>query len=60
MTYRANGSYLRFQTNPKTSIKLNSASKAMDALITENKDKAHLRDEPAVKSNQNVYDSLSE
>lgn len=60
MTYRANGSYLRFRTDTKPSIKLSSAHMSMDALITENKAKDHLRDEPAVKSNQNVYDSLSE
>lgn len=60
MTYRASGSYLRFHTNTQTTIPLKSASKAMDILITENKSKSHLRDEPAVRSNQNVYDSLPE
>ncbi len=60
MTYRANGSYLKFRTTTKASIKLTSASKTMDAIITENKVNPHLRDEPAITSNQNVYDSLSE
>lgn len=60
MTYRANGSYLRFRSDTKSSITLNTASKSMNKLIAENKLKIHLRDEPAVKSNQNVYDSLSE
>ncbi|MBP2638475.1 MAG: hypothetical protein H6Q72_4382 [Firmicutes bacterium] len=60
MTYRTNGSYLKFKTDIKSSIALNTASKSMNTLINENKLKNHLRDEPAVKSNQNVYDSLSE
>lgn len=60
MTYRANGSYLRLRANTSASLQLNSAAKAMNTLITENKLKSHLRDEPAVKSNQNVYDSLEE
>lgn len=60
MTYRANGSYLKFKTDIKSSIALNTASKSMNTLISENKLKNHLRDELAVKSNQNVYDSLSE
>lgn len=60
MTYRANGSYLRLRANIPSSVQLKSAVKAMDALITENKLKAHLRDMPAIKANQNVYDSLEE
>lgn len=60
MTYRANGSYLRFRTYTKSYRKPSSIGKSMDAAITENQAKKHLRDEPAVRSNQNVYDNLPE
>ena len=60
MNYRANRSYLTFRTDAKTSLKLSSVNKEMDTLIAENKSKKYLRDEPAVKSNQNAYDTLSE
>jgi len=37
-----------------------NANKEMDAAITQDKDQLLLRDHPAVSSNQNVYDALSE
>ncbi|AIF51331.1 MULTISPECIES: hypothetical protein [unclassified Pelosinus] len=62
MTYRDNGSYLKFPDNIKTSNKPNLmlVNKEMDAAIMNDKKKLLLRDDPAVTSNQNVYDSLSE
>jgi hypothetical protein len=62
MTYRANSSDIKFPDDIKTTNKANLmlANKEMDAAITQEKEKLLLRDEPAVKSNQNVYDSLSE
>lgn len=60
MTYRANGSYLKFHTHTKTYRKPSFIGKPMDAAIMENQTKRHLQDEPAVRSNQNVYDTLAE
>ncbi|HWR42687.1 hypothetical protein [Sporomusa sp.] len=60
MTYRANGSYLRFKTRIKSTSILPSAGLAMDIAITENHKNQHLRDEPSVRQSQNVYDALSE
>lgn len=60
MTYRNNGSYLKFRTISQTTNQLMSASKEMDFAIAKNKKQLFLRDEPAVKSNQNVYDFLSD
>jgi len=60
MTYRANGSYLKFRTDIKTSIPLTAADKSMNTLLAKNKSKIHLHDEPAVTANQNVYDSIIE
>lgn len=37
-----------------------SAGKDMDFAIAKNKEKVFLRDNPAIKSNQNVYDFLSD
>lgn len=62
MTYRDNGSYLKFPNNIKTSNKFNLmfVNKEMDATIMNNKKKLLLQDDPAITLNQNVYDSLSE
>lgn len=62
MTYRANSSDIKFPDDIKATNKANLmlANKEMDAVIMEDKKKLLLRDDPAVKSNQNVYDSLSE
>jgi hypothetical protein len=62
MTYRADGSYLKFPPGIKIlkTPSLMNANKEMDAAIIQDKDKSLLRDQPAVKSNQNVYDALSE
>lgn len=62
MTYRDNGSYSRFPDSIKTTKKSNLilANKEMDVAINREKKKLLLRDDAAVKSNQNVYDSLSE
>ncbi|WP_371374174.1 hypothetical protein [Sporomusa aerivorans] len=60
MTYRNNGSYLRFRTDIKPASKLHDAYEEMDRLIAKDKKKLLLRDKPAAKSNQNVYDFLSE
>lgn len=60
MTYRADGSYLRFKTSIKTSQPLASAGKAMDEAISRHQEKQHLRDVPGVRQNQNVYDNLAE
>lgn len=62
MTYRDNGSDIRFPNDIKATNKasLMLANKEMDAAIMQEKEKLLLRDDPAVKSNQNVYDSLSE
>jgi hypothetical protein len=61
MTYRGNG-YFKFPNDIKTTNKSNLTlvNKEMDSAIMHDKKKLLLRDEPAVKSNQNVYDSLSE
>jgi hypothetical protein len=58
MTYRVNGSYLKFNTYAKLSTTKNTVNKSTNSQILEYK--SHLRDEPAVQANQNVYDSLSE
>lgn len=60
MTYRANGSYLKLKVAAKPATTLNIASKSRNTQLAENKSKTYLRDEPAIKANQNVYDSLSE
>lgn len=62
MTYRDNGSYIKFSDAIKAAYKptLKLANKEMDAAIMKDTKKLLLRDDPAVKSNQNVYDSLSE
>ena len=58
MSYRANGSYLKFNTYAKLSTAKNTVSKSRNPQLAENK--SYLRDEPAVQANQNAYDSLSE
>jgi len=62
MTYRANSSDIKFPDNMNARNKDNLilANKEMDAAIMQDKSKLLLRDDPAVTSNQNVYDSLSE
>ena len=62
MTYRANNSDIKIPDDIKitNNIKLELANKEMDVAIMQEKEKLLLRDEPAVKSNQNVYDSLSD
>lgn len=58
MTYRNNGSYLKFRTFSETANQLMDANEEMDLAIAKNK--LLLRDNPAIKSNQNVYDFLSD
>ncbi|MPN27866.1 hypothetical protein SDC9_175300 [bioreactor metagenome] len=60
MTYRNDGSYLKFWTFPETANKLMDANEEIDLAIAKNKNKLLLRDNPAIKSNQNVYDFLSD
>ena len=60
LTYRNNGSYLKFRTNSATTNQLMNVNKEMNYAITNNKHKLFLRDDPAVKANQNVYDFLSD
>lgn len=62
MTYRANSSDIRFPDEIKTTNQgdIMLANKEMDAAILQDNNKLLLRDHPAVESNQNVYDSLSE
>ena len=62
MTYRANSSDINFPDDMKATNKENImlANNEMDEAIMQDKKKSLLRDHPAVESNQNVYDSLSE
>jgi hypothetical protein len=60
MAYRANGSYLRFKTRVQSTTIPPAAGQAMDNVISGNHRSKHLQDEPCVKKNQNVYDSLAE
>lgn len=60
MAYRANGSYLRFRTHIKADNDLSAIGRAMTRTIQENRRKNYLRDEPGIRQNQNVYDSLAE
>ena len=60
MTHSNDGSYLQFRTADKTADKLADANKEMDDLMAQDQQKLLLRDQPAVKANQNVFDALSE
>lgn len=62
MTYRASSSDIKFPDDSNAADKANLmlANKEMNAAIMQDKKKVLLRDHPAVESNQNVYDSLSE
>lgn len=62
MTYRHGRSYVRFPekfvSTPES--ELVPASHLMDRMISEEKNKRHLRDHPAIVKSQNVFDSLDE
>jgi hypothetical protein len=58
MTYRNNGSYLRFHKAKKLGSKPSQANAIMNWLIRENPDSGHLQDHPAVTSTQNAFDTL--
>jgi hypothetical protein len=60
MPYSNDSAYLKFNTADKTANKLADANKEMDDLMAQDQKKLLLRDQPAVKSNQNVFDALSE
>lgn len=60
MMYSSDNSYLSFGTDDKTANQLADANKEMDDLMAQDRKKLLLRDQPAVKSNQNVFDALEE
>ena len=61
MTYRDNSSDIKIpDIKTKNVTNLMLANKEMDSIIMQKREQQLLQDDPAVKSNQNVYDSLSE
>lgn len=57
MTYRNDGSYVRFPESSKTvpEHSLESSSAIMDELIQSDQRKNHLRDNPAITASQNAF-----
>ena len=58
MTYRNNGSYLRFRKAGNLGKQPSRANAMMNWLIQTESSSHHLQDEPAAKQSQNVFASL--
>jgi len=55
MTYRNNGSYLRFQNVSIPKKNINKSNKLMNHVISSEKEKHHLQDCPGITKTQNVF-----